>query len=226
MAVVEERLRQEGLQPETLIQMAEEVLHLLASALPDPTAATATAEALRKLFAAEKYGVAATWRPDVPATSLTEADDEVWLTMEPTHLETQLFSYAISVTVTARFGVEHPLGDALGSDTQLRELARRFREATPDATLELNGPEVLRLYLSLHILTLLCLADLQPLLLARLTPAPNAPAPWTAPGQQQHLVESVSRHVAILNQLLDEYFADEPAYQAAQAEVHRLAELP
>jgi hypothetical protein len=39
------------------------------------------------------------------------------------------------------------------------------------------------------------------------------------------MVEGISRHVASLSQLLDEYFADEPAYQAAQAEVRQLAEL-
>lgn len=211
-----------------MAQMLEKVLLLLALSLPDPVATAATAEALRAVFAQEKYGLSGSGFDHPPATA--EAD-EVWLTMRPTALELQVFGMALRLAVGARFGVPHPLGQALattevlGNDHQMRLLSLRFKTAQPDTPLDVNGPDLLRLYLSLHVLTLLLLADLHPALMDRLEPEARTDAPWHDPKQQQQMVAWVGSHVEAFSQICDEEFGDEPAYLAAQAEVQRLAAL-
>lgn len=215
---------------QVLEAMAEQVVDMLFDYLPDPEAAAATTEALRTLFAAEQYSLPALWVPDAPATPDADPDD-IWMTMRPTARELNLFALALNLTAAARFGVPHPLGQALnttpglGSDTQLIDLAQRFKLAPPEEPLEVTGPDMVRLYLALHALMLLIIAELQPALLSRLDPTGQAEPPWLDPEQQQHFVEWVGVHVEALSQIFDEHFADEPAYQAAQAEVRRLAGL-
>ena len=214
---------------ESVRPLSIQLLPLLARYLPDPAAVAAPEAEVRAVFAQAQHGLPHTLPP--PTAPTPDDDNTIWQTMRPTAQEQNLFSWALNMTVMARMGVPHPLGHALntvpalGSDEQLNHLARRMKAVAPEVTQELNGPDLLRLYLSLNVLALLCVADLQPALMDRLQPNPAAPAPWLDPARQQGVVQWVSTQVEALNQLFDENHGDRPAYQAAQAEVQRLAEL-
>jgi len=124
---------------------------------------------------------------------------------------------------------------ALGTPAELVGLARRLAAAQPppgaadaDATAEelaLNGPDLIRLYLSLQVLALLFVADLAPVLLARLSPAPDPNTAWHDPAQQHEMLHHVCSQVEAFGQLFDDIFGEEPAYIAAKATARSLAAL-
>ncbi|WP_046246415.1 hypothetical protein [Hymenobacter terrenus] len=224
----------EGLLLRVMEVLSEIILPLLAEQVPTPTAEVS--EALRALFAQEKYGLEACLpalvsQPEpAPAEAPTPAEE--WLTMQPNPNECHLFSFALYLTHAALYGVKHPLAEALptvaglGTPAELVALAQRFRNAAPATEFALDGSDVIRLYLSLQVLALLFVADLQLTLMARLNPVPDdLTAPWLDPDQQHNMLHWVCTQVEAFGLLFDDYFGEEPAYQAAKADARRLAAL-
>lgn len=214
--------------------VAEGIVGLLEGCVPTPT--RTTVEALNALFAQEKYSPAPhlpALAPHLPPAEAAPEDDEVWLTMQPNPAEMNLFGMALNLTTAAAYGVPHPLGRALaevaalGTPAEATALARRFRAApTGEAPeLALTGPDVVRLYLSLQVLALLCVADLQPELMQRLDPELDHAGPWTDPDHQQAFVAWVCTQTEAFGMLFDDLFGEEPAYLAAKATARALAEL-
>ena len=231
--------------------VVEGLLPLLADCVPGPATAATTA-ALRELFAQEKHGLMACLPAIVPPAAAPAevpaevlAEDDVWLTMRAEPSELYLFGLALTLTHTASYGLAHPLARALpgvsglGTSAELVGLARRLAAAQPppgaadadaaDAPAEelaLNGPDLIRLYLSLQVLALLFVADLAPVLLARLSPAPNPNTdPWHDLAQQHDMLHHVCSQVEAFGMLFDDIFGEEPAYIAAKATARGLAAL-
>lgn len=92
--------------------------------------------------------------------------------------------------------------------------------------LALNGPDLIRLYLSLQVLALLFVADLAPVLLTRLSPAPDPNTdPWHDPAQKHKMLHHVCNQVEAFGQLFDGIFGEEPAYIDAKDTARSLAVL-
>ena len=212
--------------------ITEGTVTMLEGCVPTPT--RATVEALHALFEQEKHGLV----PCLPAL-VAEAPapdpeaDEVWITIRPTFRELHLFGMALYLTHAASYGVPHRLGEALpavaalGPPAELIALARRCKaaEAEAEPTMDLTGADIIRLYLSLQVLALLCVADLQAPLLQRLNPEPDSDEPWADPEQQQAFVGYACTQVEAIGRLFDDLFGEEPAYQAAKATARELAAL-
>ncbi|WP_210513741.1 hypothetical protein [Hymenobacter terricola] len=234
---VRERLHDVG-EPHALAlaeAVTEGIVGLLAGCVPTPTADT-VAE-LQALFAQEKHGLVACLPalapPGPPPASPPDDDDAVWLAMTPRPRELRLFSMALYFTHTASYAVPHPLGRALpavaalGTPAELIGLAQRFKAAGAEAApkIDLGGPDVIRLYLSLQVLALLFVAELQPVLMSRLNPTPDGDTPWLDPRQQQNTLRWVCTQVEAFGMLFDDLFGDEPSYHAAKATARELAAL-
>ena len=217
--------------------VTEGVVTMLEGCVPTPT--RATTEALYELFDQEKHGLVPCLPALVPDGLLAPAPDagaeagEVWITIRPTPEELHLFGMALYLTHAASYGLSHPLAEALpnvtalGKPAEMIDLARRCKatEAENAPTLDLSGADTIRLYLSLQVLALLSVADLQPQLLQRLNPELDHAGPWDDPEQQQNFVAYVCTQVEAYGLLFDDLFGEEPAYQAAKATARALAAL-
>ena len=221
--------------------IAEGMVGLLAECAPFPD--RVAAQGLHALFAQEKHGLVPCLPALVPpAAPPAPADASLagWhMPMRPHARELNLFSLALHLTHAASYGVPHPLGRALadvaalGTPAELLALGRRFGAATalaPDGgddapELDVAGPDLIRLYLALQVLALLCVADLQPELMARLDPDPDHVGPWTDPDQQQALVAWVCTQAEAFGMIFDDFFGEEPAYLAAKDTARALAAL-
>jgi len=237
-----------GTGSEAAMQGLAKLEHLVAGVVPMlaeyvPTDTATTTEALEALFAQEKYGLTPALPALLPAAAkpfAADEDDDIWLHLENARpLDLNLFCMAMHLTHSASYGVPHPLGAALagvaglGPPAELVALARRIAAANaagppPYPDLALNGPDLIRLYLSLQVLALLFVADLQPALMSRINPdayADTDAGPWFDPEQQQATLTWVCTQVEAFGLLFDDYFGEEPTYQTAKAEAQRLAAL-
>lgn len=161
--------------------------------------------------------------------------EEIWLTFRPEPDDLHLFGMAIHLTNTAAHMVSHPLSKALhgvaalGTPAELLELGRRCTAPLtlprPLPEMSLTAPEAIRLYLSLQVLALLYVSELQIPLLNRLDPTQSDAGPWNDPEQHQAVLTWVCTQVEAFGMLYDDRFGKEPRYQAAKATAQALAAL-